>query len=155
MAVVAHTYPSSSLAALRKTLNEGTDTLTVMLIAAGTYNWNGTSQAHVHVSDFLAGSGSGPMTEVSTSGTAYTRQALTSVTLTQTGLIVAMGCANPTWPTATLSASYAVFFDNTVGGTDSTNQMLGYWDFGSAQSVTGVNFGLAINAGGLLNWNSS
>ena len=155
MATTAHVYPSLSLNGLKKTLNASTDTLEVLLIAAGTYTWNSTAQGHTHVSDFLAGSGSGALTEVSTSGTGYTRQTLTSVTLTDSGLVTTLDCANPSWTSATFSAVYAAFFDNSVGGSDSTNQLLCYWDFGSAQSVTSTAFTITVNAGGLLAWTHS
>lgn len=155
MAVTSHVFPSLSLNGLKKALNASTDTLEVLLIASGTYTWNSTAQAQTHVSDFLAGSGSGALTEVSTSGTNYARQSLTSVTLADSGLVTTLSCANPSWSSATLSAVYALFFDNTVGGTDSTNQILGYWDFGTAASVTSTNFTLTVNAGGLLAWTSS
>jgi hypothetical protein len=148
-------YPSLSLNGLKKTLNASTDTLEVLLIASGTYTWNSTAQGHTHVSDFLAGSGSGALTEVSTSGTGYTRQTLTSVTLTDSGLVTTLDCANPSWTSATFSAVYAAFFDNSVGGSDSTNQLLCYWDFGSAQSVTSTTFTITVNSGGVLAWTHS
>ena len=155
MAVSAHVYPSLSLNGLKKTLNASTDTLEVLLIASGTYTWNSTAQGHTTVASFLAGSGSGALTEVSTSGTGYTRQSLTSVTLTDSLLVTTLDCANPSWSSATLSALYALFFDNSVGGTDSTNQVLGYWDFGAAQSVVSTTFTIGVNAGGLLTWTHS
>ena len=155
MATTAHVYPSLSLNGLKKTLNASTDTLEVLLIAAGTYTWNSTAQGHTHVSDFLTGSGSGALTEVSTSGTGYTRQTLTSVTLTDSGLVTTLDCANPSWTSATFSAVYAAFFDNSVGGSDSTNQLLCYWDFGSAQSVTSTTFTITVNSGGVLAWTHS
>ena len=155
MATTSHVYPSLSLNGLKKTLNASTDTLEVLLIAAGTYTWNSTAQGHTHVSDFLTGSGSGALTEVSTSGTGYTRQTLTSVTLTDSGLVTTLDCANPSWTSATFSAVYAAFFDNSVGGSDSTNQLLCYWDFGSAQSVTSTTFTITVNSGGVLAWTHS
>jgi hypothetical protein len=155
VAVLSHIYPSFSLNGLKKTLNASTDTLDVLLIASGTYAWNTTSQAHKTVTDFLGGSGAGSLTEVSTSGTGYTRQALTSVTLTNTALVTMLTCANPTWATATLGAVFALFYDNTVGGTDGTNQIMGYWDFGSTQTVTSAPFVISVNAGGLFTWTHS
>jgi hypothetical protein len=155
MAVSAHIYPTFSLNGLKKTLNASTDTLDVLLIASGTYTWNSTSQGHKTVTDFLGGSGAGSLTEVSTSGTGYTRQALTSVTLADSALVTTLTCANPTWSTATLSAVYALFYDNSVGGTDGTNQIMGYWDFGSTQTVTSAPFVISVNAGGLFTWTSS
>ena len=155
MAVTAHAFPSLSLNGLQKTLNASTDSLQVLLIASGTYTWNSTSQAHAHVSDFLAGSGTGALTEVSTSGTGYTRKTLLSVSLTDSATVTTLTCANPTWSAATFSTVYACFFDNSVGGTDSTNQLLAYWDFGSAQSVTSTTFTISINAAGLVTWTTS
>jgi len=155
MAVTAHAFPSLSLNGLQKTLNASTDSLQILLIASGTYTWNSTSQAHTHVSDFLAGSGTGALTEVSTSGTNYTRRTLGSVTLTDSGLVTTLTCANPTWSSASFGTVYACFFDNSVGGTDSTNQLLCYWDFGSPQSVLTTAFTVSLNAAGLLTWTSS
>lgn len=156
MAVTVHTFPSVSLNALKKTLNASSDTLQVLLIGSGTYTWNSTTQAHKTVADFLGGDGThGSLTEVSTSGTGYTRQSLTSVTLADSGLNTTLDAADPSWSSATFSAVYACFFDNTVGGTDSTNQLVCYWDFGSAQSVSSTNFSLNLNASGLAQWQHS
>jgi hypothetical protein len=156
MAVTTHPFPSFTLGALKKTLNASTDTLQVLLVASGTYTWNSTAQAHVTVHDVLvSGSGSGSLTEVSTSGTGYTRQALTSVSVADSGAVTTLTCANPSWSSATFSAVYAVFYDNSVGGTDSTNQVVGYWDFGSAQVATSTVFTININSSGLLTWTSS
>jgi hypothetical protein len=156
MSVTAHVFPTLSLNALKKTLDVSTETLQVLLVAPGTaYTWNSTSQGHTHVSDFLGGSGAGSLTEVSTSGTGYTRQALTSVTLTTvSSLVTVLTCANPTWSSATLSATYALFYDNT-GGSDSARQVLGYWDFGSTQTVTSAPFVLTVNSVGLFTWSHS
>src|ERR1035441_9487250 len=158
MAVSAHVFPSLSLNALKKTLDvyPGNDTLDVLLIATGTYTWGATPETQTHVSDFLAGDGTnGALTEVSTSSTAYTRQALSGVTLADSGLVTTLDCNNPSWAAATFSAKYALFYDSTVGGTDSTNQMICYWDFGSSQSVTATSFTLTINVAGLVTWTSS
>lgn len=155
MAVTAHVFPTLDLAIGKKQVNFTTDTLQVLLIASGTYNWNSTSQAHTTVTNFLAGSGSGALTEVSTSGTNYTRQTLTSVTYTDNVLVTTLTCANPSWANGTFSTVYACFFDNTVGGTDSTNQLLCYWDFGGAQSVTAATFTLTVSGSGLATWTAS
>jgi hypothetical protein len=154
VSVSAHIYPTVTLNGMKKVINLATDPLKVLLVTSGTYTWNGTAEAETYVSDFLGGSGGGALTEVSTSGTGYTRQALTSVTLTDSGLITTLSCANPSWPSATLSASYALFYDSS-GGSDSANQVICYWDFGSSQSVTSATFALTINASGLCAWASS
>lgn len=305
MAVTTHFFPSFGLAMGKKQVNAVTDTFQVLLITSGTYTWGANALADSTVSDFLAGSGSGALTEVSTLGTGYTRQTLAvtglsdsnysqgfeggtvadwvadtncsianstaqahtgthSLALTATaigsgfmkaanssGSIRANGMAlspgvtvtgsawfranttaqtcnlqvdwydvtgtliststlgsvtdssaawsqasgtavspantaycriaatpnvsagaevhyvddvqfgftssngfttltvsgNPTWSASTFTASYALFFDNTVGGTDATNQIACYWDFGGSQAITSaIPFVLALGS---------
>ena len=142
MAVSGHLFPSWNLAVAKKQVNVTTDTLQVLLVASGTYTWNSAALAAVHVSDFLAGSGGGALTEVATGvGTNYTRQTLATVAVADSssvpnGWTTVTVSGNPTWTSCTFTCSYALAFDNTVGGTDSTNQVLGYFDFGVAQAVT-------------------
>ena len=143
MAVTSHVFPTLSLNALKHTLTASTDALQVLLIATVTYTWGATPETQTHVSDFLAGDG------------AYVRKTLGGVSLTNSGLVTTLTCTSPSWAAATFAAKYALFFDNTVGGTDSTNQMLGYWDFGSSQSVSGATFTLTIAGSGLLTWTHS
>jgi hypothetical protein len=163
---VAHFFPSCGLALGQKTVNFTSDTLQVLLIASGTYTWNATALGHVHVSDFLAGSGAGALTEVSLVGTNYTRQTLATVGLSDSvsapsGYTTLTVSGNPTWSSATFSTSYALFFDNTVGGTDSTNQIICYWDLGGSRIVTSAT-PFVLNLGslngvsqGLIQWQSS
>lgn len=153
MAVTAHVFPTLDLAIGTKTVNFTSDTLRVLLVASGTYTWNSTAQAQTHVSDFLGGSGGGALTEVTGGG--YARLTLGSVTYTDSALVTTLTCANPSWSSVTFSAVYAAFFDNTVGGTDATNQLLCYWDFGGAQSVTSATFTLTISGSGLITWTAS
>jgi len=167
VAVQGHYFPSWTLAASKKTANVLTDTLQVLLIApSNTYTWNATALAAVHVSDFLAGSGGGALTEVSISGTNYTRQTLATVGISDSlaspaGYTTLTVSANPSWSSATFTTTYALFFDNTIGGTDSTNQVICMWDLGGAQVVTSaapfvLNLG-SLNgvAQGLVQWQSA
>lgn len=151
--VTGHVFPSLHAALAAKQVDLSTDTLQVLLIASGSYSWNSTALAAVHVSDFLAGSGSGPLSEVSTSGTGYARQALTAVAVTTTynppaAYVTLTASSNPTWSAATFTCSYGCVFDNSVGGTDATNQLIGYWDFGAPQAVTPAS-AFVINLGSL------
>lgn len=158
MSAVAHVYPNAvqELVTKAESLN-GVDTLKVGLAAASSpvYTWNGTSQGHKFVSDFLAGSGAGAMTEVT--GGSYARQTLTSVTCTTTGLVTTLTCATITWSaTANYSATYAFFYDSSVGAGDSTFPLICYWDFGGTVSVVaGGNFTLTINASGIVTFTAS
>jgi hypothetical protein len=118
------------------------DTLGVLLLSAYTPN----QDTHQFVSDVL-----GAGTEVlTTGGTGYTRQNLSSVTFaTGAGHLYTLDCADITWASATFSASHAVFYDNTPS-TDATRPVICYWDFQGTQSPSGVPFILTINASGLL-----
>jgi|SRR6185437_2282975 len=164
MAQAAHIFPGFTQAmgggsATPVELTTSVDTLKVGLVASGTFNWVSATQAYTTVSQFLTnagGGGGGALTEVSTSGTGYTRQALTSVTYTETGLVSTLTCANPSWTSATFTANYAFFYDFTAGGSSDTNGLLlCYWDFGGNQTVTSATFTLTISGSGLATWTSS
>lgn len=166
MPVIAHAFPSWDLALAQKKANVTTDTLQVLLIASGSYTWNSTALAAVHVSDFLAGSGSGALTEVSPSGTGYSRKTLATVGVSDTvaapyGYTTLTVPVSPSWSAATFTCSYALFFDNTIGGADATNQVISYWDLGGSQSVTpAVPFTLNLGSANgvsqaLIQWASS
>lgn len=162
MAVTAHAFPTLDLNALTEArggsaatpIKLQSDSLQCLLIASSSpaYTWNSTSQGHTTVTNFLAGSGAGAMTEVT--GGSYTRQTLGSVTITDTANVTTITCANVTWTAVTFSATYAVFFDN-QGGTDATSQLICYWDFGGTQTVTAANFTLTISGSGLVTWTNS
>lgn len=53
---------------------------------------------------------------------------------------------NPAWTSATFTANQAVFYESSA----STYQLICFWDFGGAISVTGGTFTLSINGSGLL-----
>lgn len=156
MTVLAYFQPKfESLHLGKKLVNLSTDTLQVGLIASGTLAARGTAENYEFVSDLLANNGSA-LTEVSTSGTGYTRQALTSVSYTQSGLVVTLTAANPSWAAATFSTVYGWIHDETASsGTDATRPLVAIWDFGGAQSVTGTTFTLTVNASGLVTWTAA
>ena len=76
------------------------DTLKVALFT-GTFYWVAATEAYTTIAQFLANAGSGgggALTEVSNSGTGYSRSALTGVTYTTTGLVNTLNCTSPiTW----------------------------------------------------------
>ena len=136
-------------------VNLSTNTLQVGLIASGTLAARGTSEGYEFVSQLLANNGS-PLTEVSTSGTGYTRQNLASVTYTVSGLVVTLSSANPSWAAATFSTVYGWLHDETASsGTDATRPLICIWDFQGAQSTTATNFTLVVNASGLVTWTAA
>ena len=169
MSVTAFVFPNVDLALATKTINftSGQDNLYVMLYATGTFTWTAggnTPRNYTTVSQFTAGDGTNStLTEVSTSGTAYTRQQLTGVTITDTALsaVTTLTCANPTWPSSTISAKYALFFDAGIGGSGasandaSSNKLLCYWDFGGTNSSSSGSFTLTVSGSGLITWTAS
>lgn len=157
MAVTAHVFPSATLKAATKVWNLGSggDTLKVGL-ATGTFNWVAATEAYVTVSDFLTNAGSGgggALTE--TAGTGYSRQTLTSQTVTDTGLVTTLTCANPSWTSSTFSAAYAFFYNAVVDTNDTTRNMICYWDLGGTDTVSSGTFTLTISGSGLVTWTSS
>jgi hypothetical protein len=164
MTVTAHLFPSAQQEMGTKLLELATDNLFILLVATGTFNWVASSQAYTTVADFLTNAGlsaGGAVTEVSTSGTAYARQALSGVTLATAGLVTTLGCANPTWAAATITSLYAAFFDAGAGGSGAsandatTNKLLCYWDFGGAQASSAGTFEVQVNGGGLCTFTAS
>jgi hypothetical protein len=149
MAAAAYFQPSFVQASmgLNKNIEMLTDTLNVGLIATSGLAARGTSEGYQYVSQLLANNGSA-LTEVSGGG--YSRQALTSVTWSTSGLVVTFSAANPSWASATWTAYYAWIHDETASsGTDATRPLLIIFDFGGAEPVSGATFTLAVNASGL------
>ena len=154
IAVVSHFWPTFEVFLGTKTANLSTDTLTMGLIASGTFTWGATPEAYQYVSQFLAGDGThGALTEVVGGG--YSRQNLSSVSYSASGEVVTLTSASPAWATATFSCVYAFLYDASVGGSDSAHPIIQYWDFGGAQSVTSTTFTLAVGASGLTSWTAS
>ena len=151
-----HQFPLFGALIGGKLVNLGTDTLMAGLITSGTFTWGPVPQAYQYVSQFLAGDGThGALTEVATSGTGYARQALRTVSFITSGETSTLACANIEWNPATFSASYAFFYDATVGSGDASHPILAYWDFGTSEAASNTSFTLQISASGLAAWTSS
>lgn len=156
MAATQHYFPEFETQLAAKAVNLSTDTLNAGLIASGTFTWGATPEGYTFVSQFLGGDGThGSLTEVSTSGTGYTRQALTSVSVASSGEVVTFTSANPAWSSATFTAVYGFIYDASVGAGDSSHPIILYWDFGGSQSVSGATFTITVNASGLVTWTAS
>lgn len=153
MAATQHYFPVFETLLAAKEVDLTTDTLMIGLIGAGTFTWGATPEAYEFVSQFLVGDGThGALTEVSTSGTNYERIALTDVTFTQSGENITLSCANPSWADADFSTVYAFIYDSSIGSGDSSHPIIAYYDFGGAQSPSGVTFALTVGANGIVQW---
>ena len=140
----------------KKLVNLTTDTLNVGLIGTGvTIASRATSENYEFVSQLLANNGTA-LTEVSTSGTGYSRQSLTSVSYTQSGLVLTLTANSPSWSGATFGTAYGWLHDETASSsTDATRPLLAIWDFGGAQSVSGATFTLTVSGSGLITWTAA
>lgn len=156
MSQASHVFPAFTQNLGTNAQKASTDGISCALVASGTFNWVAATQAYTTLTQFLANAGSGgggALTEVSNSGTGYSRQALSSVTFTESGLVSTLTASvNPSWTAlSNWSAVYAVFYDTTA-----SNDLICYWDFGGTSSVvTNGVFSLNVNTLGLVIWTSS
>jgi hypothetical protein len=154
MSVTTHVFPY--WIANHNAANLATDTYKVLLVASTSpaLTWNSTLQAVSAVSGaagtgFLGGSGAGALTEVSTSGTGYSRVTLSGLSVVQTTggtAYTTLKCTGTVaWPSSTISATYACFYDYTLGGnSDTAGVPVCYWDFGGTQATSSATFTLTL-----------
>lgn len=143
MAVTAHVYTKLALSLATKKIDLSSDTLKVMLLSA--YTVGTTQDTAQFVSDVLA-------VATEASGTGYTSGGVTiaSPTFTESGHVYTLDSAtDPSWSSSTITAAYALIYDSTPGS-NSTNPVLAYVDFGGNVSSAGGTYTLTINASGLL-----
>jgi hypothetical protein len=140
MAVTAKWYGQALLKALNKEIDFDTDTIKVAL-CTNTYVPDQDTQAYY----------SSVTNEVV--GTGYTAggATLASKTITYTAAtnIVALDAADVTWAASTITARYAVIYDDSPA-TAATKPLLAYVDFGADQSSNNGNFTITWDAAGIL-----
>lgn len=82
------------------------------------------------------------------SGSGYTAggQLLTTKTMAEDDVndLAKFDSDNPSWPTCTITAYYAVLYDDT----HANKALIGAWDFGGAKTSSGGTFEILINANG-------
>jgi hypothetical protein len=139
MSVTSFWYGNALLKALNKEINWTSDTIKVMLCTSA-YTPNQDTDIYKDVVNPTESSGTG----YSAGGTA-----LASKTITYTGAtnIIAMDAADVTWASSTITARYAVIYDDTP---TSNKPLLGYVDFGADQSSSNGNFTITWDANGIL-----
>lgn len=136
MPVQAKLYGNFNLNLGNAKINLLTDTIKVALLGSG---YTPNQDTHQFWSDVSA-------QEVT--GTGYTAggATLASKTWTYASKVCTFGAANVSWPTSTITAYYAVLYDAQTG-VATTEPLIGWIDFGGAQSSSGTTFPL--------NWSSS
>jgi hypothetical protein len=139
MAVTAKMYGQSLLKALNKEIDYDTDTIKVMLCTSA---YVPDQDTHVYKDVSVTG-------EVV--GTGYTAggATLASKTITYTAAtnIIALDAADVTWAASTITARYAVIYDDSPA---SSKPLLAYVDFGADQSSNNGNFTITWDTAGIL-----
>ncbi|QBZ72712.1 hypothetical protein SEA_GODONK_93 [Gordonia phage GodonK] len=144
MAVTAGIYPKMFESALLEEIKLDTDTVKVMLCtsASNAYSGRNTVKYKADVTNEVTGTG-------------YTAG---GVTLSGTRISSATGAVytfdfstDPVWTTSTITARYAVFYDDTP-----TNKpLLVWWDFGQDEISSSGNFTLTLSASGIFTLTAS
>lgn len=127
--------------AFNKEIDWDTDTIKVALL---TSSYTPDQDVHDYFDDVVGN-------EVT--GTGYTTGGATLASKTSTydasTNVIVLDAADVTWAASTITARYAVVYDAS-GGTNSTNPLIGYVDFGSDQSSSNGNFTITWDATGIV-----
>ena len=136
MAVTAKWYGKAFLSILNKEIDLGSDTIKVMLC---TSSYTPDQDTHDYKDDVT--------NEVSGAGYTAGGATLGSVTVTYTAgsNTITFDAADTTWSSATITARYAVVYDDTA----TNDPLLLYVDFGADVTSTGGNFTITWNASGI------
>ena len=140
MAVTAKAYGLVLKSLLNKEIDFDSDDIRIMLCTAGYTPDQDTHQYKNQVTNETSGTG------YTAGGVALASKAVTYTAGTNT---LTLDCADPSWSTATITARYAVVYDNTPA-TDATRPLIGFIDFGADVSSTAGTFQITIDAAGLL-----
>lgn len=140
MAVTAKAYGLFMKSVANKEIDLDSDTLKVMLC---TSSYTPNQDTHRYKSDVT--------NEVT--GTNYTAggQALTGVAVSYDAPtnVFMLDANDPSWPSSTITARFAVFYDDTPS-TDATKPLIAYWDFGTDIISASGAFTLTISASGII-----
>ena len=127
--------------ALNKEVDFDSDTIKVALVSS---SYTPNQDTHQYWSD---------VNTYEVSGTGYTAggQTLGSKTVTYDSAnnIIILDAADTTWSSSTITARYAVIYDDS-GATNASKALIGYVDFSSDQSSTNGNFTITWDATGIV-----
>lgn len=139
MAVTAKVYGKFFLSAFNEEVDLGSDTLKVMLCTSSYTPDQDTHQYKSSVTNEVTGTGY-------TTGGAT----LSSVTVTYDAdsNTVTLDAADPSWSDSTITARYAVFYDDTPS-TAETKPLISYVDFGENVSTTAGTFTITLDSDGV------
>ena len=139
MAVSGKMFGNALLKALNKEVNWASDSIKVMLC---TSSYAPDQDGHIYKNQ---------VTNEVANGNGYTTGgvALASKTITYSGSTntITLAAGNVSWTSATITARYAVIYDDT--GTASTSVLLGYVDFGQDMASSNGTFQITWDAAGI------
>jgi hypothetical protein len=138
MATTAHFYDLYWVSLNAAKINLTSDTIKLMLLNGYTPN-RGT---HQYKSDVVAN-------EVA-AGNGYTSggATITGMAIAAASNVVTITGANASWPASTFTATHAALYDSTPA-TDATRPLIGFVDFGGAQSPSNGTLSVTWNASGI------
>jgi hypothetical protein len=144
MAVTAHVFQQWAQGASTKLQNLSSDTVKVALsnVAGPVTQSTSGVQAAKLFTDWTTN------VAAEITGTGYTAggATLAGLSVTTATNVMTFTATSPSWTTATFTANQAIFYDSTA----STEQLICWWDFGGAVSVTAGTFTLTISGSGLV-----
>jgi hypothetical protein len=127
--------------ALNKEIDWDSDTIKVALL---TSSYTPNQDTHDYLDD---------VSSYEVTGTGYTSGGITlsSKTSTYDGTnnVVILDAADVTWSSSTITARYAVVYDDS-GASAASKALIGYVDFGSDQSSTNGNFTITWDSTGIV-----
>jgi len=127
--------------ALNKEIDWDSDTIKVALL---TSSYTPNQDTHDYLDD---------VSSYEVTGTGYTTGGITlsSKTSTYDGTnnVVILDAADVTWSSSTITARYAVVYDDS-GASAASKALIGYVDFGSDQSSTNGNFTITWDSTGIV-----
>ena len=131
MAVTSHVYPKAVKAILDKTMDLATDSFVAVLYTSSAATWGSTQEGYQYSSDLISA-----YTECADSG--YSRQSLTSLSVTVSGAKVIFTCGSPIsfGSDVTITAAAMGIIDESIGSADASWPALCIIDFGENVSST-------------------
>jgi hypothetical protein len=127
--------------ALNKEVDWDSDTIKVALL---TSSYTPNQDTHDYLDD---------VSSFEVTGTGYTTGGSTlgskTVTYDGTNNVVILDAADVTWSSSTITARYAVVYDD-AGANAASKALIGYVDFGSDQSSTNGNFTITWDSTGIV-----
>lgn len=140
MAVSAYMFGQALSKALNKEISWPNDNIKVALVSD---SWTPSQDTNSYWGDVSSN-------EVSGTGYVAGGATLASKTMTYDGATnkTKLSAANAQWPASTITARYAVVYDDTPS-TDASKPLLGYVDFGANQSTSSTTFEIVWSAAGI------